>query len=404
MRIAYLITRYPGASKVFLQREIAGLRERGADVLVVSVRRSTEVLSERDREEHARTLWLVPASPWALVRSQARAARTPSAWLGSLRTALRDAPRGLKAKQLAYWGEAVLLWDLLRRRGVDHVHVHFAANSSDIALIATRLGRAAGSGPRSFSLHLHGPTDFFDIERNRIALKAREAVGVICISDYARSQVLAWLSPSEAGKVVVARYGVALPAARERSPGDGPLRLLNVARLAPVKGHTVLLDALAEIRGRGVDATLDVVGGGPLREELAEHARRVGVADAVTWHGPLAHDRVAELYSAADVFCLPSFAEGLPVVLLEAMAAGLPVVATRITGVPEVVTDGHDGLLVAPGRADLVVGAIERLAGDPGLRVSLGANARATVSERYALERSNAAIHDALAAMVGRGA
>jgi colanic acid/amylovoran biosynthesis glycosyltransferase len=399
VRLAYLTARYPGTSQVFLQREVLGLRERGVDVLTVSVRRSAEVLSGTDREEAERTLWLVPARVRSLLAAQLRAARHPRAWLGSLLGALRDAPRGQRLKQVFYWGEAVLLWDLLRARDIAHVHVHFANNASDIALIATRIGRAAGEGPSSFSLHLHGPTDFYDVERNRLHLKGAEASGVLCISDFARSQALAHMPPDAAARVHVARYGA--PEMKAGSPrGEGPLRVLNVARLAPVKGHAVLLEALALAAADGVDVELDVVGDGPLRDALPRRAAELGVADRVRWHGAVAADAIGAHYARAEAFCLPSFAEGLPVVALEAMAAGLPVLATRITGVPEAIRDEQDGLLVTAARADELAAALVRLAGDPELCARLGAAALSRARGELSHERSLEAIEAALRAVV----
>lgn len=402
MRLAYLMSRYPGPSQVFVQREIAGLRERGVDVAAVSVRRVEQLLSEGARTEAARTHALLPTSAAALLGAHARAARHPAAWLGSLAGALRDGPAGRRLMQVLYWGEAVLLWDHLRREGIEHVHVHFASNASDIALIATRLGRRAGSGPARFSIHLHGPTDFFDVDRNRIALKAREAAGVVCISDYARGQVQSRLQPHEWDRVRVVRYGAplrALPARARRTPGD-PLKLLTVARLASVKGHPVLLEAMARLVREGFDVRLDAVGDGPQRDELEALAEQLGLADRVVWHGALGPDRVAELYDQADVFCLPSFAEGLPVVLLEAMAAGLPVVATAITGVPEAVVHERHGLLVAPGRPDEIAAAVGRLARNAEEATRLGAAGRERIETELNAEDAARRMHEALEAIL----
>jgi colanic acid/amylovoran biosynthesis glycosyltransferase len=401
VRLAYLTSRYPGTSQVFIQREILGLRELGVDITTVSVRRSDQVRSAADRAEAARTRWLVPTSLGVLIRANLSAARHPRAWLGSLAGAVRDAPRGHRLRQIAYWGEAVLLWELLRREGIGHIHVHFANNASDIALIATRLGRRAGSGPGSFSLHLHGSTDYFNVERNRIWLKGAEARGVICISDYSRAQALAHMPPDASERVVVARYGAPpLPLRRPRGSG-GTFRVLNVGNLGPVKAHGVLLDALARVAGDGIDVHLDVVGDGPLRAELERRGRELDVDMRVTWHGALGQDDLGPLWEAADVFCLPSFAEGLPVVVLEAMAAGLPVVATAITGVPEAVRHEHEGLLVPPARPDLLAGALVRLAHDPELRRRLGEAGRARIADELSHERSIGAIRDALAQIVG---
>lgn len=401
MRLAYLLSPYPCTSQVFVQREVLGLRARAVEVVTISVRRSTEVRSPADRAEAATTRWLVPAAPIALLRAHLRAARRPRAWLGTLLGAVRDGPPGRRAKQVVYWGEAVLLWDMLRRDGIDHVHVHFALNASDVALIAARLGRAQGEGPRSFSVHFHGPTDFFDIEGNRVGLKALEASGVICISDFARAQVLSRLPVEAWDRVHVARYGAPVDdgAAAQGVPGT-PFRVLTVGRLASVKGQPVLLSAIAALVAAGHDVQLDIVGEGPLRRDLERLADELGIAERVRWHGALGHDAVAERYRQADVFCLPSFAEGLPVVVLEAMAAGVPVVATAITGVPEAIEHERHGLLVRPGRVDELVTALSRLADEPALRSALGLAARARIVDELSDAASAAQIHAALEQIV----
>ncbi len=403
MRVAYLLSHYPRVSQVFVQREVAGLRARGVEVVTVSVRRPQDVFTERDAEEAAATPWLSPPRPLTLVRAHLRAAMRPAAWIASLVSAVRDAPPGQRLRQARYWGGAIQLWDLLRRRHVTHVHAHFSTNAADIALTATRFGRAVGSGPQSFSMHLHGVGDFSDVHANRIALKGREASGILCASDYSKAQALSWLEPESWDRVHVARYGVPVPPAPARRHGDGPLRILGVGRLVGVKGHVVLLEALRLLADQGVDAEADVVGGGPLQEELERRARALGLGERVRWHGALGHDAVAALYAQADVFCLPSFAEGLPVVVLEAMAAGLPVVASRITGIPEAITDAEDGLLVTPARPDLLAEALARLARDPELRARLGGAARRRIEAELTEEAGAEAIHAALAAVIPPG-
>jgi glycosyltransferase involved in cell wall biosynthesis len=150
-----------------------------------------------------------------------------------------------------------------------------------------------------------------------------------------------------------------------------------------VKGQAVLLDAIGELARRGVPVELTLAGDGPERARLERRAAQLGIQHRVTFAGAVANDRVADLYAAADVFCTSSFAEGLPTVLMEAMAMGLPVVATRINGIPELVEDGVTGLLVSPARADALAAALERLATHPEERQRMGhAGRRKVVDER----------------------
>jgi glycosyltransferase involved in cell wall biosynthesis len=158
--------------------------------------------------------------------------------------------------------------------------------------------------------------------------------------------------------------------------------VLCVGRLVPRKGQAILLEALALLQGK-VDVRLTLAGSGPAEESLRQAADRLGVAGAVTFAGPVSQDDLPALLAKHDVFCLPSFAEGLPVVLMEAMAVGLPVVSTPIAGVPELVTDGSTGLLVPPGRADALAEALSALATDDGLVQKLAAAGRQVVEEGF---------------------
>jgi glycosyltransferase involved in cell wall biosynthesis len=186
------------------------------------------------------------------------------------------------------------------------------------------------------------------------------------------------------------------PAARDPAP-DGGLRILNVARLAEVKGQIVLLDAVAALREQGLAVTATIVGDGPQSDALHVHAGRLGIRDAIDLPGAVGQDKLRAYYERADLFCAPSFAEGVPVVLMEAMAMGLPVIATRIMGVPELVDDGVSGRLVAPGRADVLAAAIRDLAGDAGRRAAMGSAGREKVVAEFDVDRSAARLAELFA-------
>lgn len=398
--VAYLVSQYPALSHTFIETEVAAVRELGVPVHTFSVRpwSSGDLRTDRAREEARRTSVLqsgaartLPPATLALLR------RSPRALFAGLRLALSAGPGTVRARvwQLLYLGEAVILWSRMSRLGLRHVHVHFANNSADVARLAVALGTAV-DGPDAgwrWSLTMHGPTEFEDQIRFDLAAKAGSADTIACISDFCRSQLMRLLPPQSWAKLGLVRMGVdatrfhpADPAHRAPDSGnepapaeDRPLRVLTVGRLVPEKGAPVLVEAVARLRKAGIPVHLTVVGSGPLAERLAEQSRDLGVADSVELRGPVGQDDLPELYRRADVFCLPSFAEGLPVVLMEAMASAGAVVTTRIAGIPELVRDDATGLLVTPGRADLVADALSRLAGDPGLRSALGAAGREAV-------------------------
>jgi colanic acid/amylovoran biosynthesis glycosyltransferase len=385
VRIAVLCSRYPAVSHTFIQREVRALRGLGADVSTFAVRRASpaDALSPADREELAATHAILPAGP-GLVRAHLHAlVRHPRAWAGTLLRALRlspGTPRGT-LWQVFYFAEAVSLWDELRRRGIRHVHAHFANVSSDVALLATDLGNRADGAGWSWSLAIHGPAQ---LRENRLDVKAEDASFVACVSDHLRSELMLVTPPEQWPSLHLVRTGVDPEVFQPSEEPRLHARVLTVARLIRGKGIDVLLDAIALLRRRGVAAEADIVGDGPERERLLERIRELGLEPRVRLLGAASQERVRDLLRGATVFCLPSFSEGVPVVVMEAMASGVPVVATRITGVPELVEDGRSGVLVPPGRADLLADALERVLSAPATeRDEMGAAGRARVEAEF---------------------
>jgi colanic acid/amylovoran biosynthesis glycosyltransferase len=245
-----------------------------------------------------------------------------------------------------------------RTRGVEHVHAHYATWP---ALSAWLCGRLAGV-PYSFTAHAH---DIF-VDQSMLARKLADAAFAVTISEYNRRLMARFGDP---GRIHVIRAGVdpaALPFRARSVPREGPVRALCVASLQEYKGHAVLLEALAgsELLRR---VELDLVGSGVLRAELEQRAAELGLAERVRFLGSLPEDAVRELFGQADLFVLPSVVardgqmEGVPVVLMEALAAGVPVVATRLSGIPELVEDGRTGLLAEPGDPVALRDALERV-------------------------------------------
>ncbi|MGI8622249.1 MAG: glycosyltransferase family 4 protein [Solirubrobacteraceae bacterium] len=402
MTLAYVCNRYPAVSNTFILREVRALREHHPAVHTFSVRRPGpgDVLASADREEQARTTYLVPARPGRLARAHLHGlVRHPIRYLQTLRRALGLAPPGVRglAWQALYFGEALLLWDHCRRLGVRHLHAHFAYVASDDALLAAHMG------DWTWSFSMHGPPEFYDVPGTRLAAKVADADAVVCISDFCRSQLMGLVPESCWSKLHVVRCGVNLedfaPATRNGDRPSNRLRLLMVARLARVKGHIVLLQALAELRRRGVAVDAVLIGEGPERGAIEEWVRHLGLADHVRLAGAVGQDEIRSEYARADAFCLPSFAEGLPVVLMEAMAMELPVVATRIMGIPELVEEGVSGMLVTAGRVDELADALHQLAQDPERGHSLGRAGREKVLGAHDLKRTSAELRDVLAGM-----
>ena len=391
MPIAYICSRYPSISHVFILREVLALRRRGAEIQTFTVRHAgaDQILSEADREEDARTITIVPPDPRELVLAHASALLTrPRRYLATLRRAVELRGPGPRALlwQVFYFGEAVLVWRQCRQRGIRHIHAHHANVGSDVALLAAHLGGADWS----WSFTMHGSTEFFDVREHRLPQKVELARFVVCVSSHGRSQLMTHVATGHWDKLRVVHCGVdtALFAPAERG-GRAVPEILTVGRVVPVKGQSLLVEALAELRERGVDASLTVVGDGPELPALRALAERRGVGGRVRFAGAVGQDEIRSYYEHADVFALPSFAEGLPVVLIEAMATGLPVVASRITGIPELVEEGESGLLVVPGDGADLTNALERLLREPSeRRRAMGAAGRAKVEAEFDLEQT----------------
>jgi colanic acid/amylovoran biosynthesis glycosyltransferase len=398
MKIAYLIGRYPGITHTFILREARALRRLGVDVQCFSIWRTAQrqLLSRVDWEEWRNTDALLPPQPAQVLRAHLRGlTRTPLTYVATLRRALTLSSPGVRGRLLGltWFVEAIVLWDLCRRRGVTHIHAHLDGTAPTVAMLAVEFANQSSraGGPRSWSQTVHGSKEFYDVYRERLAVKAASARFMACISDYTRSQVMAFVPEELWHKLVVVRCGVDLQefSPREsRKPSRDDLSILTVGRIDAMKGTVLLLHALVRLRQQGLEPTLTVVGDGPSKDKAILMSERLGLAGKVRWEGAIGQDQIREFYAECDVFCLPSLAEGVPIVLMEAMAMEVPVVANAITGIVELVEDAVSGFLVRPGRVDELTNRLARLLQDPVLRASMGRAGRAKVADEYDLERN----------------
>jgi glycosyltransferase involved in cell wall biosynthesis len=280
---------------------------------------------------------------------------------------------------LFYFIEAVIVGRWMKRNGISRLHTHF---SSSVALI---LHRIFGF---QWSMTIHGSGEFLEPICFNLRKKVEAADLVIAISDFGKSQLMMLTEQDCWPKIEVARLGVDSgifdPQPVRSSPR--PFELICVGRLAPVKGQGVLLESVAALVTNGRDIRLSLVGDGPDRAVLERKVREYRLEKVVVFEGWRNQNEVLDLYRRADGFVLASFAEGVPVVLMEAMAMQLPCVATRINGTPELIRDGVDGLLVTPGNAVQVTEAIEKIMDDPDLRERLARAGRIKVLQEYTLD------------------
>lgn len=381
LRIAYLTGEYPAVSHTFILREVMALRAQGLDVLTCSVRRTgpEHHRGPAERAEAAATFNLLDEAkrPTAMIAAQLRALSRPARYFKTLLQAWQMRGPGWRVSlyQLFYFLEAVVLARHLQDRQVDHLHSHFAQAGCTVALLAARLAGIP------FSFTLHGPADFTDPKLWRLDEKIAAARFVACISNFCRSQAMLASPHAQWKKLHIVHCGVdpdyyeARPAADEE--------LLFVGRLAAAKGVPLLIDAMAGLRARFPQVRLSLIGDGPDRARLQEQVRVEGLEDAVHFLGYRSQEEVAAALSETTLFVLPSFAEGVPVVLMEAMASGRAVVATRIAGIPELVEDGVSGRIVQPGDEAALAEAICEILADSARAAEMGAAGRRKVQSEF---------------------
>lgn len=411
-RVCYVTSHYPALSHTFVMREVQAVRAAGVRVETASVHRAdpAHLLAQADKEEAARTWSLFPLRKTDLVKAHVTAfTRSPGSYIGTLASALRAAPPGPKALlwQGFYFAEAMVLWYHCDELGVRHLHAHLANVAADISWLASSYGRqAAPADGWRWSFTMHGPTELYSVEKFNLERKVRAADAVICISEFTKSQLMYLTRPSSWGKLHVVHCGAELArypfVAKASTVGeDRPMSVLTVARLAPQKGLPLLLEALALLAGQGAQVKLVLVGAGPLGDDLKRQAVALGIQDLIEFIGPVGQDDMAGYYAEADVFCLPSFSEGVPVALMEAMATGRPVVATGVAGIPELVEDGIAGLLAVPGSKESLAQALGWMEAHPLERAEMGKRGRRVVEESFDAARCGAQVADVFREFLG---
>jgi len=394
MHVAYLLSQYPAVSHTFFLQEILGLRARGMAIEAMSINlpdRPLDALPPTEAQEARATMYVKDGKPFAAAAKLLRIVLTHPqvAWRG-LR-AVAAIPNLTLRKRLfwhLYLAEALLVGWWMKQRKIKHLHVHFGGAVASVGMLTSQAWQIP------YSLTIHGPEELLNADSYHLREKIAAASFVFCISDFCRSQMFRWSDPSTWGKFQVVRLGVdpviLSPQSRMTTsgitmPGPKTLELVSVGRLVPEKGHRILLEAFRLLRERGVLVHLTLIGAGQDLAALQGFANRSGLGDSVTFTGALSHERTLAQLRRADIFALASFAEGIPVALMEAMSLGVPCVSTSIAGIPELIRSGIDGLLVPAANPAAFAEALESLTSDSALRKSLGNSGRQRIISQYNL-------------------
>ncbi|MCP5088030.1 MAG: glycosyltransferase family 4 protein [Rhodobacteraceae bacterium] len=389
--IAYLTGEYPRATDTFIQREVAGLRDQGIEVLTCSIRKTgaEHLVGKEQEHEAANTFYVLPAaiSLRLLTSHTSHLFTRPMRYFRALFLALRSGAPGAKGLlyQLFYFAEAGVLAQFLSHNRVVHIHNHIAMASGSVTMLASEISGVP------FSFTLHGPDIFYDPQKWRLDLKIAKARFVACISRFSRNKAIELSSSEYSDKLHIVHCGVVPNRYRDSVPEPrGKHRITFVGRLAAVKGLAVLFQALPPLLTHFPDLRVTLVGDGPERAELEQQVRETGLAEIVEFAGYQSQSEVAETLKQTDLFVLPSYAEGVPVVLMEAMAAQIPVVTTRIAGIPELVEDGVSGALVEPGDTEQLTVKVADILTDPTKSVTMGAAGRAKVLAEFDVAHESA--------------
>ena len=382
MKVAYLAAVFPRATDTWIQRELASLRTAGVEVETFAVRRpdAEHIVGDEQRHEQKKVTYILEAAKSAqLLSSHGRfLLGSPKRYLAAARLAWSTKRAGIMGSlyQLFYFAEAGILADELVKRDIQHLHNHFADSGCTVSMLASELAGVP------FSFTLHGPGIFFEAHTWRVDEKIRRAAFVACISYFCRSQAAVFADPDDVDKLHIIHCGVNPETLTPVNHEGAGTELIFVARLAELKGISDLLKAIGQLVPTHPNIRLNVIGDGPERKRFETLSKKLNLTDHVTFAGYQSQAAVAEALQASHVLVLPSYAEGVPVSLMEALACQVPVVATQVGGVGELVEDQVNGFIVRPGDVDQLAERIDALLANGALRQSMGeAGRHKTLSE-----------------------
>lgn len=389
MQIAYLMTHYPRVALTFILGEIDAMERMGQPIFPIALNmpETADLSSDEAHERQARTTYLKASKSRLAITLLSMALMHPFAMASTFLLAIRSARLDLNLiiRRIAHFCYAAQTARLCRANSISHLHAHFGQTPATIAWLACEILNRTSDQKTSWSFTIHGFQDFVDDAVARLDLKAASAAFIVCISDYTKSQLCRVTDTRYWHRYHVIKCGIDLKAFPMRTliPDRQIPRIISVARLSPEKGHLILLNAIKMLRDEGVHAELQIIGAGPFEESIRREGGRLGLDDVVTYSGELLPSEVARELADADIFCLPSFSEGLPVSIMEAMAIGVPVVSTWISGIPELAINDFTALTVPASDTEALASALRKVAEDKQLRKALADNARIAVEHLH---------------------
>lgn len=385
MKIAYIMNSYPMTSTTFIRREILALERQGIEVFRVALRKwDNELVEENDKKERECTRYVLQESPVTLLLAALQVVATrPTRFVRALALACRMSRRADRPLfvHLIYLVEACRIEAWLRMRRIQHVHAHFGTNTAEVAMLVHMIG-----GPQ-WSFTVHGPEEFDKAISIGLAEKLRRCAFAVAISSHGRSQLYRRVDYEDWPKIQVIHCGLERDFGAAAIPEPTNRRLVCVGRLCEQKGQLLLLEAAHRLAADGTDFELVLAGDGELRRKIEFLITHYNLLDKVRITGWISNDKVQQEILASRALVLPSFAEGLPVVLMEAMALCRPVITTYIAGIPELVSDGENGWLMPAGDVEALGAAIRVcLSAPPDILERMGKAGRERVFAQHDVE------------------
>lgn len=398
MNVGYFTNQYPKISHTFIRREIAAVENLGTTVERWAIRGwDAEIADPLDAAEQQRTRYLLRGGAIPLLTAAfLELLRTPKAWFAALRLSFRMMKRSDRGPllHLITFLEGAMLSRGMQAAKLDHLHTHFGTNAAEIAMIASCLSGVP------YSMTVHGQGEFDAPVALKLNLKVARSAFVVAITNYCASQLYRWADVADWDKIHVVHCGLS-QAFLEQVPTPVPAvpHFVNVGRLDQQKGHLILIEAVARLRAAGTPVHVTLVGDGDARGQLEAAIARLGIAQDVTITGWADEAAVRAHIVAARAMVMPSFAEGLPIVVMEALALGRPVLASNVAAMADLVVNGETGWLFSPGSVDAVTRAMADCIATPvETCTAMGERGRALIRDRHDASREARKIYDLMTA------